>query len=886
MTYFIDILVSGESLETFSEKKLKYNIQNNDISEIKDRQASYSNVYDVPKTPKNKRLLGALSLPSDTSSVPYTKPECQLKISGFSFILKGWINVKDADDSYKIYIYSGIIDFFKSLENKTIGDILGSDLDHIKDLPTVINSFTNETYRYLIADYNGVTHYNDGSDNIINIDYLVPSARVQYIWEKIHTFSRATFSGSIFASEAFTNLWLTYPKAISTADLEPPVSDASGLIQTVLLGHRGVKAYDKLFFTAGTGILNNFYFKAPKTARYNVKVKIDMALLPFPFNYSFSWTDFILYYTLNQENIPPDQRANKVEIYRTSLGQGWETGSGGALEMPGEAEFTFIVDMNGGDEMSFISYIDTNQGWNFVSAFEMEIAAYIPGGGSFSEELKSLEAVDFFKEVLNQLGLTPYTQEDSSEIRYKTIKERLVDAPVLDWSDKYINRKGESYVHSSYAQNNRFKYQYNDKEADFNNGGLLINNPNLSAYKDVFVSKTYSPDKDLNNFYIGSAGSRLINVFRIYDKNLKENSDGTAEIEYKGLDKRFHFVRSEAVSTSVKIGSQLFEDSTLVNSIPLASFARLDWDTVLQDNYLEMGRIMNDSRLHEINLKLNPIDVIFFDLFCLIYFTQEQQYYLVNKLSYTGSPIASGSFVRVKRETDPSAQFYILISWGDDTTDDKTGTAPNQSVKLVSITPPAQNIVAFYEWEINPGSGFVSLGAGVTPKNIDFPASGIYEIRYKSTVDGMIYYSNVLRYNKTNADIYITDFVYNISAGTSSYKLHVENQPFVGYVNLTAFKKEDTRNASIVDEFGGKLTIKNTDSAMTDYFKSTAVVIPVGVYDCQMSASCIQENQYRDAGVDGSVGYGLTPNYYESIETAQAGVRLEIPAQSESEPEN
>lgn len=881
MTYFIDIIVNGESLDTLAEKKLKYNIQNNDISEIKDRQASYSNVYEVPKSAKNKRLLGGLSLPSDTSQIPYTKPACQLKISGFSFVLNGWMNVQDADDSYKIYIYSGIIDFFKSLENKTIGDIIGSDLDHTKDLQTVINSFTNETYRYLIADYNGVTHYQDGSQLIINIDYLVPSARVQYIWEKIHTFSNATFSGSVFGTEAFTNLWLTYPKSISTNDLEPAVVDASGLIQTYLTGHTGAKAYDKLSFTAGTGITNNTYFKAPKTARYNVKVKIDMSLLPSSFTRTFTWTDFILYYTINQEAVPPDQRANKTEIYRTSLGQGWETGSGGALEMPGEAEFSFIVDMNQNDEMSFFSFINTDQQWVFVSSVEVDIAAYIPGSGSFSEELKAMSAVDFFKEVLNQLGLTPYTDEYSSEIRYKTIKERLIDAPVLDWSDKYINRKGESYVHSSYAQNNRFKYQYNDKEADFNNSGLLINNPNLSAYKDVFVSTTYSPDRGLTDFYIGSAGTRLLNVFRIYDKSVKENADGTPQIEYKGLDKRFHFVRSETVSTNAIIGSQLFGDSEAVSSIPLASFARLDWRTIIEDNYLDMGRILNESRLHTIDLRLNPIDVLFFDLFCLVYFTQEQQYYLVNKLSYDGDAISSGTFVRVKRETDQAAQFYIRITWDDDSTADKTGTESTQTVKLLSITPPAQNAESVYEWELNSGSGFVSLGAGVTPKDINFPTAGIYEIRYKSTIFGMIYYSNILRYVRSGANIYITDIVLDEVAGVSTYKLHVENQPFVGYANLMAFKQENTRNARVDDEFGGLLTIRNDAPALTEVFKSTAVVIPIGVHECRMTASCIQINSTELAAVDGGISYGSTPDYYDS--TIMAGVRLTIPAQTEPE---
>lgn len=114
--YLTEIFYKGEDLDLYEDKGLKYTIQVNDIGEIKDRQASYTNSYEVPKTPKNIRLLGGLALPSDTSVTPYTQDNCQVKIEGFDFIVKGWLNVKDTDDNFKIYIYSGIIEFLKLLK--------------------------------------------------------------------------------------------------------------------------------------------------------------------------------------------------------------------------------------------------------------------------------------------------------------------------------------------------------------------------------------------------------------------------------------------------------------------------------------------------------------------------------------------------------------------------------------------------------------------------------------------------------------------------------------------------------------------------------------------------------------------------------------------------
>jgi hypothetical protein len=863
-----DIWVDGQRIDMYSDTKIKYTLQVNDIAEVKDRQASFTNSFNIPKTPQNIQIFQGLGLTSDSSLMPYRKPSCQVKLDGFDLIIKGWLNITDTGDDFKVYIYSGIIDFFKGLENKSLGDIIGESLNHIKDLATVISSFSNETYRYLIADYNGQTHYNESVDPIINIDYLVPSARVQYLWQKIHEFAKKTFSGEIFTSERFTNLWLTYPKSINIGELEPPSLESSSSKTIYLTGH--YEGGSKGAFDA----MPNTFFRATKSTNYNIKFTIDFAVFPTTpgSGQSFTNTDIHIYYSINQESTPYNQRINTINVFSQTLIAG---------DNP-DSEFQLPVYLNANDELSFFFIISTDQNWVLISAYTLEIAAFVPGSGDFTESLSSMSATDFVKEILNQFGLTPYTDEHSNDIRYKTISERLISAPVLDWSSKYVERKNEGYVHTNYAQKNTFKYQHADQQATNNNGSILISNQNISAEKDVFVSKTYSPELGKTSFYIGSAGSFFSNVYKIYDKDLKDN-DGEVEITYKGLDKRFHFVRSEIRETTAKIGSKKYGSSDIVNNIPIATFDRLDWDTLILDNYLDMGRIINDSRIHDIDVYLYATDILLLDLFCLVYFAQEQQYYIINKLSYTaGNQVSSGEFVRVKRELSQTLTYYISITWDDDTKDDRTGNSSEQTVKLVSILPPANTPPTDYVWQVDSGSGFIDAGSGNSPKIINFPSIGSYQIRYKSTANGSVFYSNILNYQKINPNIYITDFEYDINTGTSSYKLHVENQPFVGYANMMAFKQENSRNARVTDNsFGGLLTIPNTTSELVEVFKSTAVNIQVGVYDCTMSASCIPNDLDLTSGVDGSIAYGFTTDYNESLANGQAGVRLILEGNSE-----
>lgn len=94
----------------------------------------------------------------------------------------------------------------------------------------------------------------------------------------------------------------------------------------------------------------------------------------------------------------------------------------------------------------------------------------------------------------------------------------MSQAPVEDWSDKYVERESESYVFQDYAQKNIFSYQYNDKDSNYHDGYILINNANLKDKKTVFKSKHYSPERDLTQFYLGSVGSKFLRIFKMYDK--------------------------------------------------------------------------------------------------------------------------------------------------------------------------------------------------------------------------------------------------------------------------------------------------------------------------------------------------------------------------------
>ena len=724
-------------LDLYDKTNIKQTLQINDIADLKDRQASYTNSFNIPKTSNNRRAFDALGIASDTSRTPYTKPNCSMKLEGFDFLTSGWLNIQETASDYKVYIYSGIINFFKAIENKTLGDLDLSEIEHTKNVQSVVDSFSNNAYKYLITDYNGLTHYGANGE-IINIDHLIPSVNVKYLWDKIHSTFLFTYSGPVFTSEPFVNLWLTYPKYIAIDNVTDLLT-TQGTNQIRLISHyeggsRG--AYDLL---ASNDLTNGAYFQANNTAKYKITLTVNSSFSPSPPSLNSNY-----YYSVNQENIPMNQR-NKTLVFSEVL-------------QAHTKEITFYVDLNAGDQISFFTDVIANHNAYWNLDYSIKFQQVIPGTTAFSDELKGMSIIDFIKEIFNMFCLTAFPSEFApGHMKYLSFKDRIETATILDWSSKYIERTSETYKIDGYAQKNYFRYQYNDKEESYHDGSLTINNVNLSEKTTIFSSKTYSPERTLTEFFVGSAGSRFLRVFKLYDKNIKEDANGnTISIEYKGLDKRFHFAKAEHITSTATIGSQTLQESQVVNDFYLATFNSLDWNTLLNKNYKEVGRIINDSRIHQIDVDLNLTDFLDFDFNSIIYFEQEQQYYIPNKLEIAhDSKQASGEFIRFKKEKEdsviinpPDGDTEISITWGDNTVLIKTGVATTEILKVSSLLYPVDDELIVFEWERFDGTDWNGLGTGATPYTISL-IPGLQKLRLKGvSINGNAFYSNELQYTR------------------------------------------------------------------------------------------------------------------------------------------
>lgn len=700
----LEIIVNNQSIEV-PDETIKYTKQVNDIAELSSRQTNFTDAFSLPKTDVNVQIMQSLGTAGDVSQIPYQKINAQLLDNGMHLIKDGWLEVKETAKEYKLNIRDGLIDLFKAVENKNFGDNVDlSEINHDKNLTTVINSFTNQDYRYIINDYGGKTHLASGTK--INIDYLVPSVRLKYLWNKIFTTFGFSYIGNFFNTNDFDGLWLTYPKGIEQVIPLTDVYSSDNLEQ-------GIEITNPLTAVINTGIF--IYNNGTFTCTQNGVFEITASGV----------------FTVNGEDIYTNQYYGINYYFEFLI-------NGGLIQTFTQTEPIIIVEnLVIGDVIQLIMVVPFNYNYNIVSY-------NIVSGGwnnlfikkyntliSFSEELKQLSITDFLKDILWRFGLTIFQDTDYNYI-FKTFDERL-QSGIVDWSDKYVERISETYTPKSYGQRNYFKQEYNDKEDNFNNGYFDITNQNLQSSKDILKSKIYSHEKDFLSFYINATTNETFFETPLWEKEISENN-GVQEIKYKNLSSRFYLLRSETISQTAILRSDVLAAEQTVTSLPVARFNTTTFKDFVPKYYNNIKLLLNDFRMHKIRVALNTIDFINLDFDKIYYFEQEQNYYILNKLPFEKGKISVAEFYRIKYSESPlfGLNLYITnysIAGGIEFTELIPYTEFQISIEITNIaTGFVQTISAIYG---NPLIG-VNVLTGNKIRfldiNTNLPISNFYQI--------------------------------------------------------------------------------------------------------------------------------------------------------------
>lgn len=593
-------------------------LQVNDIGNISDRQSNFTRTINIPKNPINVKAFDFLGVIGNDSNVPYQKNTANYFVGNECLIYNGWGNVSESSDSYKLNIYDGIVDFYKVIENKFINDVGISGLNHTKTVDNVINSWTGSTpYRYMIADYNGKKTYvptgTTSTQEVINIDYLIPSANVKFIWDRIFDYFGFTYEGDVFNTANFTNLWLSYPKPVPT------------LVPSKLLINQQTFVPNQYFYTYYDGYTQltgsqwfAWLFNTPFTTSYANVVAAGTTTTSFGDVIPNASHIDILQNGTYAIDLSGITSTSTVNYFIKRDGILFETGE--LIPNILNNGLTKLFDCLSGDSVSFlltnpIANFSFSQRFTKVDGYEV----------NFEDVFIDFKVKDFINEILQRFSLTMFPSKYENKLSFLTTAEWLQTSDLINWSDKNPKLVNTTYVLNGYSQKNRFKYKYNDEDAQYNDGLISINNVNINDEKTVIQSRIFTPERNTESLIDFQS-----NVYKFWNKEVKD--DGS--INYKALENRFYLLRSDdhTFSLPTTIGSESLNVIQTISSCKKESYSRLKFQEIITDYYEPIESILNKSKIFHVDLNLSTKDVNDFDFRKLVYIDQFGSYFLVNKI--------------------------------------------------------------------------------------------------------------------------------------------------------------------------------------------------------------------------------------------------------------
>lgn len=633
----VELIVNNNKIELSKETSIKYTKQISDIFDIASVACSFTNSFDFDKTPANSQTMQQLGISGDSSLVPYQKNNASLKVDGFDLISNGWFDISPTEENYKGRVIDGMIDFFKAIENKTMGNDLDlSNFNHEKLLSTVIASFTNQYYQYLVADYGGKNLFETG----INIDYLAPSFSVRKLWDLI--FTTFGFTCDYTNLSYLDGLYITYPKDVSEGQtneliatlLKNPYNNTNRVNLAGFTYPSPNYFWDSNVITDGALILN-WQYVIPETNSYNFDLTIAM------------------YCEYRRVNYYSRQIDVEVAILKNGVLIGKIPSAFKESDTTGEERnTTFNLTCNSGDIIELSIYVPQYLSFRNRSFYaerwkhqmtDFKIYKTDLGTTILENELKDFSIKDFIKEIIWRTGLTPVLNKETNVVNFITLDSRLDFDNAQDYSHCFVKRKGEIYQ-SDYAQKNTFKLKKNIDTDTTGDGYLYVPNVNLSDEKTLAQSKIYAPDKKI----VTSFGAFSTNQYKIWETETKDN-DGVIEITYKGLSGRFYFVRKETVAGSFNLVSEKLVDSGMVSSLPIAINTDTLFEEAIFKNYAEYQKIFTNFRIHNIDLAMTINDFMGLDLSLPVYLKQENAYYICNKISFEEGEKSNGEFIKINK---------------------------------------------------------------------------------------------------------------------------------------------------------------------------------------------------------------------------------------------
>lgn len=656
-----------------------WNMQCADFFSFDTRQFSCSDVMYLPMSSTNNDIFELAGMVGSVSDRPQRAFDVELLIDGIPIVrnAKGYL-MGVQNDTYKFAFHESTKDIYHWLNLYKLSDVIGDKLNHNKtkeeiesrSLEYATNAIRNKPQEfkrgllYAVAEYGGNTFINERIvdkrpvGDIYNFYYAPPAIHVRWILEEVQRMSGHTFEGSFFDTEMFNTLFITTSQVIE--DKAP-----AGALVSLTQADKTEGAYSKkisdrhgeLFLT-----MNSYnsptYFRKKQDKDYIYQIPADklgtwdlVLSGRTQGNESKSIMSYVEVYK-NDDTTPICTTQGGVGGYVTQhehSGSGWNF----SIRVP---------DFFRSDDKIYIRLLAETDNYNGgdIATWDLSFKIEQTSSQILNHLVSELSMLDLFKELLIMFGLTPMKLSIDDEVQhFYTLDERLNDAPILDWSEKFVRVTNLEFhaPTSSYARRNHFKYKKYDEQQgnQLKADGIMVVDDDLLTFKKEREGKFF-PSVDYNKSRKAQFRDDILSDFYFWEKEVKEKEDGgqkTIETTYKAKDGRFHIFNvkfSDELFFTYEgvIKGGIFNTDTFYFLPCWARFGDLQWNNLLENYYSGFNDILNHMRVYTCEMNLNALDIYEFNFFKRIYIAQLGGLFLPNKITFKTNTLAVVELIKIE----------------------------------------------------------------------------------------------------------------------------------------------------------------------------------------------------------------------------------------------
>lgn len=623
------------------------NYQINNLAELKDRNASYSQRISLPRTTHNEQAFQFSFAVGSGSGVPYMKFPCQLFCEGALISPAGAVlNIVDVSDtSIGVQVLGATVDLFDTLNNtdakdpgdgmfllKWYTDTMGQTERYLSG-PEGVKVLYFWLYATLQKNPNFPPSAMEAIRQVNELDKFYPHLN----WYDLVTwiFDRAGYSletdvDPVDRAEMF--LPCTYP--VLADDPKAPKASGIGWIRNSSVGTTGVT------WKGSPGV----------TLSDPVAGRLTIDPVPGTFNWMTLW-DTTITFRLSWSNVSDIQKSSvavKVTHYKNDgtsavvLTRSWSSGSSGSASVNIQMEAGEHILVSG-----TLAIVVTP-----VNSFDMRFPVSItappvpetsPGdkpqpGLTYdllaSTGFKSLG--DIVKAFVQLFGLTVDVNPVTKAARAYSMQEfyNRRSSSGKNWSDKLIKGKDTklTFQLSSYAQSNEMKLEDNKDNNVTDSYKFSIPDVNLQPTKLLFqIGFLAGLNQRLYDADITSKTHTLANYpIWTVNRGRMENGEMTETTwEYNVLSKPMvvHIDKSDFMRPKVKVGRTLTQVRLYT-----AYFKKLNYYVPKYYDKL-INNILKNPKVLQVQILLDSLDIQSLDLFNPIWLEEHGFWFYVSKIN-------------------------------------------------------------------------------------------------------------------------------------------------------------------------------------------------------------------------------------------------------------